>query len=85
VVAVTEDKRPSLKFVIQIEDRPSYIETAMLGRLERKLRVELGDPPPPPSQRDKPRQPDPPKEPDKPKPPAPNDPTEVPVLQPREP
>lgn len=105
VVAVTEDKRPSLKFVIQIEDRPTYIEGAMLGRLERKLRVELGDPPPPPSTKPRDRDADRDKDKDKDKDndkakeaprdgkdaskddkkKPPEDPTGIPVLEPREP
>jgi len=36
--------------VLQIADRPSWLEIAMLGRLERKLRAELGSPAPPPSE-----------------------------------
>lgn len=39
--------RPAVKLVLRIEDRPSYVETAMLERLERKLRAELGSEPPP--------------------------------------
>jgi hypothetical protein len=35
--------------VMQIEDRPMWIEVAMLTRLERKLRAELGSPAPPPA------------------------------------
>lgn len=39
--------RPAVKLVLRIEDRPSYVETAMLERLERKLRADLGSEPPP--------------------------------------
>ena len=39
--------RPAVKLVLRIEDRPSYVEQAMLERLERKLRAELGSEPPP--------------------------------------
>jgi hypothetical protein len=77
LIAVTEDERPSLKFVIQIQDRPSWVEGAMLTRLVRKLHVELGDPPPPPTPK--------PKDDPKPKDPEPAKPGEIPVLQPREP
>jgi hypothetical protein len=77
LITVTEDDRPSLKFVIQIQDRPSYVEGAMLTRLVRKLHVELGEPSPPPA-------PKPPKDEPKPKDPEPK-PGEIPVLQPREP
>ena len=76
LITVTEDERPSLKFVIQIQDRPSWVEGAMLTRLVRKLHVELGDPSPPPTPK--------PKEEPKPKDPEPK-PGEIPVLQPREP
>jgi hypothetical protein len=44
VIAVVADGRPVVRFVLAIEDRPSWLEAAMLGRLERKLRVELGSP-----------------------------------------
>ncbi|HEV7556458.1 MAG TPA: hypothetical protein VGO00_13420, partial [Kofleriaceae bacterium] len=64
LIAVTEDERPSLKFVIQIQDRPSWVEGAMLTRLVRKLHVELGEPAPPPT-------PKPPKDEPKPKEPEP--------------
>jgi hypothetical protein len=39
--------RPAVKLILRIEDRPSYVEQAMLERLERKLRAELGSEPPP--------------------------------------
>lgn len=47
VIAVVVDRRPLVRFVLAIEDRPSWLEAAMLGRLERKLRTELGSPAPP--------------------------------------
>lgn len=50
VLTVTKDKRTSVRFVLQIEDRPDWLEVAMLTRLERKLRAELGTPAPPPAQ-----------------------------------
>ena len=50
VMTVTKDKRTSVRFVLQIEDRPDWLEVAMLTRLERKLRAELGTPAPPPAQ-----------------------------------
>ena len=40
-----------VRVVLRLEDRPSYLEAAMLERFERKLRAELGSPParrPPP-------------------------------------
>ena len=42
---------PHERFVLTIEDRPSWLEAVMLGRLERKLRAELGSPAPAPSPR----------------------------------
>lgn len=50
VVTMMLDGRSVVRFVLQIADRPSWLEIAMLGRLERKLRAELGSPTPPPSQ-----------------------------------
>jgi hypothetical protein len=48
-LVVTESSgRPAVRLVLRIEDRPSYVESAMLERLERKLRAELGSEPPPP-------------------------------------
>lgn len=49
VMTVVVDNRSVVRFVMQIEDRPSWIEVAMLQRLERKLRAELGSPAPPPT------------------------------------
>lgn len=47
-LVVTESAgRAAVKLVLRIEDRPSYVEVAMLERLERKLRAELGSEPPP--------------------------------------
>lgn len=46
VMTVTRDGRTEVKFVLQIEDRPSWLEIAMLRRLEAKLQVELGAPAP---------------------------------------
>ena len=51
LVVATGDAR-GVRIVITIEDRPSWMEIAMLTRLERKLRGELGAPAPPPA-RDK--------------------------------
>ena len=58
VITVQQDGQTQVKFVIQIEDRPSWLEIAMLKRLERKLKVELGSPSPAPT----PRPPEPPKD-----------------------
>ncbi len=55
VMTVLVDGRTVVRFVMQIEDRPSWLEIAMLLRLERKLRAELGAPAPAPS---KPRKPE---------------------------
>ena len=60
VRAVVVDGRTVVRFVMQVEDRPSWVEVAMLTRLERKLRAELGSPSPPPS----PPSPPPKKQPD---------------------
>jgi hypothetical protein len=65
VMTVTVDGRPQVKFVMQVEDRPSWLEIAMLQRLERKLRAELGSPTPPPSK--KPKEEAPPPKPEEPK------------------
>lgn len=42
-----DDRRPALRMIVRIEDRPSYMELGILDRLERKLRTELGPPPEP--------------------------------------
>ncbi len=49
VMTVVRDKRTSVRFVLQIEDRPDWMEVSMLNRLERKLRAELGTPSPAPT------------------------------------
>lgn len=49
VMSVVREKRTSVRFVLQIEDRPDWMEVAMLQRLERKLRSELGTPAPAPT------------------------------------
>lgn len=53
VITVVKDGRHNVRFVLQIEDRPTWVEIAMLTRLERKLRAELGAPSPPPSPKPK--------------------------------
>jgi hypothetical protein len=65
VMTVVRDGRTLVRFVLAIQDRPSWLEIAMLRRLETKLRIELGSPSPPPSK----PEPAPPK--DEPKPDAP--------------
>ena len=68
LATVTVDGRSSVKFILHIDDRPSWIELAMLQRLERKLRAELGAPPPPKKKPDdKPKDPPPAEDKDKPK------------------
>ena len=65
VIDTVKDGRHVVRFVMQIEDRPEWIEIAMLNRLERKLRAELGSPEPTPTPK---KDPDPPKpDPDAPK------------------
>ena len=60
-------RRHQVRFVIAIEDRPSWMEIEMLSRLERKLRAELGSPPdatprkPPEKDKESPK-PEPPKD-----------------------
>jgi hypothetical protein len=51
VVTVNRDGHGAVRFVLQIADRPSWMELAMLARLEDKLRAELGSPAPPPPPR----------------------------------
>lgn len=49
LATVDHDGRSAVRFVLQIADRPSWVEIAMLARLERKLAAELGSPSPPPA------------------------------------
>ena len=74
LATIAKDGRTYVRFVITVDDRPGYVETGMLERLERKLRVELGSPSPAPTP--KPKQDEPKKEPpkDEPKKPEPQDP-----------
>lgn len=39
-----ENGRESVRMVLNIDDRPTYVETGLLDRLERKLRDEYGMP-----------------------------------------
>jgi hypothetical protein len=59
VVTVNHDGHGAVRFVLQIADRPSWMELAMLARLEDKLRAELGSPTPPPAPGPGPRKPEP--------------------------
>lgn len=68
LVTLVRDGRTVVRFVLQIPDRPSWVEIAMLGRLERKLRAELGSPSPAPDAPAKKPAPRP-----EPPPPAPED------------
>ena len=74
VMTVVIDGRTLVRFVVEVSDRPSWTEIAMLARLERKLRSELGSPAPPPSKPkpapdDKPKDKEEPKKPDEGAPP----------------
>lgn len=57
LVTIVRDGQAVVRFVLQIADRPSWLEIAMLGRLEAKLRAELGSPSPPPAAPPKPAKP----------------------------
>jgi len=48
IITVLIDGRTNLKFSINLVDRPLWREAGMVERLEKKLRAELGSPPPPP-------------------------------------
>ena len=64
VIDTTRDGRHVVRFVIAIEDRPSWIEIGMLNRLEQKLKAELGSPAPAPTappKKDEPKKDEPPK------------------------
>jgi len=49
IVETVKDGRHVVRFVMQIEDRPQWLEIEMLNKLERKLRAELGSPAPEPT------------------------------------
>lgn len=44
-----DDGRPSTKGIVNVAQRPTYVEQGLLDRLEAKLRDELGEPPDPPA------------------------------------
>jgi hypothetical protein len=46
---VSEDGRHAVRFVITLEDRPSWQEIALMGKLVGKLHAELGEPEPAPA------------------------------------
>jgi hypothetical protein len=65
VIDTVRDGRHVVRFVMTIEDRPSWLEVELLNRLEQKLRAELGAPAPAPTPRPAPDKPK-----DEPKPPG---------------
>jgi hypothetical protein len=69
VIDVVQDGRHLVRFVMQIADRPEWVEIEMLTKLERKLRAELGAPSPAPTPKPKPTEDPKPKKPDEPQPP----------------
>lgn len=74
LIPVDDEGGARVRVVLRIEDRPSYLEAAMLERFERKLRSELGSPPPRKTKKEPPKDPapkDPPKNADEPAPDAP--------------
>jgi hypothetical protein len=48
VEVIAASKEHGVRFILDVSDRPSYVELAMLERLERKLLAELGPAPSPP-------------------------------------
>lgn len=58
LIELEKDGRHIIRFVVAIEDRPTWVEIGLLNRLERKLRIELGSPAPAPTP--KPKKPEPP-------------------------
>lgn len=67
LIEFVKEGRRIVRFVVTIEDRPTWIEIGLLNRLERKLRLELGSPSPAPSPK--------PKKDDSPKDPKPSEPS----------
>ena len=55
LATVTVEGRTGVKLILDIEDRPSWVEIQMLTKLERKLRAELGTPAPEPTPKDPPK------------------------------
>jgi hypothetical protein len=66
LITLEDDTGPRVRIVIRISDRPSYVEAALLEKLERKLRAELGSPPPRKPRTKKEPPADPPKEEERP-------------------
>jgi len=77
IATIVREGRQYTRFVVTVEDRPMYLETGMLERLERKLRLELGSPTPAPSPKPRREEPKPGEEP-KPAPPADDGPKAAP-------
>lgn len=68
LIELVKDGRHIIRFVVAIEDRPTWVEIGLLNRLEHKLRIELGSPAPAPTP--KPKKDEPPSEPKPTEPPA---------------
>jgi len=66
VIDVVQEDRHQVRFVITLADRPEWQELEMLGRLEQKLRAELGAPAPAPTKKDAPPKKDSPHDTEKP-------------------
>jgi len=68
---VTTDGRHAVRFVLSIEDRPSWLEIELMNKLVGKLRAELGEPSPPasppPPEEEKPKDGEKPKDSERPK------------------
>ena len=62
IIGTVKDGRHVVRFVMQIEDRPEWLEIEMLNKLEQKLRAELGSPAPAPTPAPKKDEPPPKKE-----------------------
>ncbi len=67
VMTLEVDGQITVRFIVNLIDRPSWMEIAMLTRLQAKLRAELGSPtpPPPPARPKEPRDESPKTEPKK--------------------
>jgi hypothetical protein len=53
VMTLSLDGQTTVRFVVNLVDRPSWMELGMLSRLQQKLRAELGSPTPPPTPKPK--------------------------------
>jgi hypothetical protein len=70
LVTIEKDGQPVIRFVVSVEDRPTWMEVELLNRLEQKLHAELGPPTSPPPKKPPPAK-DPAKDKDAPKKDAP--------------